>query len=42
MNLYVHHQISVESIQNIRTVAQLTKEDYFLKQFSKLIEVPYK
>lgn len=35
-------QIAVEAIQNIRTVAQLTKENYFYEQYCVLIEVPYK
>ncbi|CAF2677139.1 unnamed protein product [Rotaria sp. Silwood2] len=33
-------KITVESIQNIRTVAQLTKEDYFYKEYSKLLKIP--
>ncbi|CAF4091561.1 unnamed protein product, partial [Adineta steineri] len=29
-----------ETIQNIRTVVQLTKEDYFYEEYSKVLEIP--
>jgi ATP-binding cassette subfamily B (MDR/TAP) protein 1 len=32
----------VESIQNIRTVVQLTKEDYFYNEYCGLIKIPYR
>ncbi|CAF1420960.1 unnamed protein product [Rotaria sordida] len=35
-------KITVESIQNIRTVVQLTKEDYFYEQYCSLLEIPYR
>ncbi|CAF3575971.1 unnamed protein product [Rotaria sordida] len=35
-------KVTVESIQNIRTVIQLTKEDYFYEQYCLLLEVPYR
>lgn len=35
-------KITVESIQNIRTVVQLTKEDYFYEEYCRLINVPYR
>ncbi|CAF4892140.1 unnamed protein product [Rotaria sp. Silwood1] len=34
-------KVTVESIQNIRTVVQLTKEDYFYEQYCLLLEIPY-
>ncbi|CAF4169043.1 unnamed protein product [Rotaria sp. Silwood2] len=34
-------KVTVESIQNIRTVVQLTKEDYFYEQYCSLLEIPY-
>ncbi|CAF4073550.1 unnamed protein product, partial [Adineta steineri] len=33
---------AVEAISNIRTVAQLTKEQYFDDEYCRLLEVPYK
>ncbi|CAF1001909.1 unnamed protein product [Adineta steineri] len=35
-------KIAVETIQNIRTVVQLTKEDYFYEEYSKVLEIPYR
>lgn len=35
-------KISLSAIQNIRTVAQLTKEDYFDDQYSKLLDCPFR
>ncbi|CAF3736730.1 unnamed protein product [Rotaria magnacalcarata] len=35
-------KVSVESIQNIRTVVQLTKENYFHHEYSAYLEVPYR
>ncbi|CAF4425289.1 unnamed protein product, partial [Rotaria magnacalcarata] len=35
-------KVTVESIQNIRTVVQLTKEDYFYEQYCSLLQVPYR
>ncbi|CAF2682116.1 unnamed protein product [Rotaria sp. Silwood2] len=35
-------KVTVESIQNIRTVVQLTKEDYFYEQYCSLLEIPYR
>ncbi|CAF1200942.1 unnamed protein product, partial [Rotaria sordida] len=35
-------KITVESIQNIRTVIQLTKEDYFYKKYCLFLEIPYR
>ncbi|CAF3084747.1 unnamed protein product [Rotaria sp. Silwood2] len=35
-------KVTVESIQNIRTVVQLTKEDYFYEQYCSFLEIPYR
>ncbi|CAF3318444.1 unnamed protein product [Rotaria socialis] len=35
-------KVTVESIQNIRTVVQLTKEDYFYEEYCSLLQVPYR
>ncbi|CAF3502579.1 unnamed protein product [Rotaria sp. Silwood1] len=35
-------KITVESIQNIRTVVQLTKEDYFYEEYCSYLEIPYR
>ena len=35
-------KITVQSIQNIRTVVQLTKEDYFYEQYSILLDIPHR
>ncbi|CAF1942165.1 unnamed protein product [Rotaria magnacalcarata] len=35
-------KIAVESISNIRTVAQLTKEQYFGDEYCKLLDFPYR
>ncbi|CAF1472610.1 unnamed protein product, partial [Rotaria sordida] len=35
-------KVTVESIQNIRTVVQLTKEDYFYKKYCSFLEIPYR
>ncbi|CAF3678455.1 unnamed protein product [Rotaria sp. Silwood1] len=35
-------KVTVESIQNIRTVVQLTKEEYFYEQYCSLLENPYR
>ncbi|CAF4058606.1 unnamed protein product, partial [Adineta steineri] len=35
-------KIAVETIQNIRTVVQLTKEDYFYEEYSKVLEISYR
>lgn len=35
-------QLATESIDNIRTVAQLTKEQHFHEEYCKVIRVPYK
>lgn len=35
-------QIAIESIENIRTVAALTREDMFFKNFCNELETPYK
>ncbi|CAF1014116.1 unnamed protein product [Rotaria sordida] len=35
-------KVAVESIQNIRTVVQLTKEDYFYEQYCSFLEIPYR
>ncbi|CAF0798946.1 unnamed protein product [Adineta steineri] len=35
-------KIAVETIQNIRIVVQLTKEDYFYEEYSKVLEIPYR
>ncbi|CAF3438593.1 unnamed protein product [Rotaria socialis] len=35
-------KIAVESISNIRTVAQLTKEQYFADEYCKLLDFPYR
>ncbi|CAF1145696.1 unnamed protein product [Adineta ricciae] len=35
-------KVATESIQNIRTVIQLTKEDYFYQEYCSYIEVPYR
>ncbi|CAF4895872.1 unnamed protein product [Rotaria sp. Silwood1] len=34
-------QVTVESIQNIRTVVQLTKEDHFYEKYCSFLEIPY-
>ncbi|CAF1600417.1 unnamed protein product, partial [Didymodactylos carnosus] len=35
-------KITVEAIQNIRTVAQLTKEKHFGDEYTRLLDIPYK
>lgn len=40
--IVVSSQVSVESIQNIRTVMQLTKEDYFSQQYAQLLNIPFR
>lgn len=35
-------KISVEAVENIRTVVTLTKEDYFLNQYKSQTEIPLK
>ncbi|CAF3925575.1 unnamed protein product [Rotaria sp. Silwood1] len=34
-------KVTVESIQNIRTVVQLTKEDHFYEKYCSFLEIPY-
>ena len=34
--------MAVESISNIRTVAQLTKERHFGDEYCKLLDIPYR
>jgi len=34
-------QVAMEAIQNIRTVAQLTKEAYFYNQYSQILDILY-
>lgn len=34
--------MTVESMQNIRTVIQLTKEEYFCDKYNELINVPFR
>lgn len=35
-------QVAIESIENIRTVASLTREDMFYKKFLQELETPYR
>ncbi|CAF3688467.1 unnamed protein product [Adineta steineri] len=35
-------QVAIQSIQNIRTVVQLTKEDYFFEEYRRYIGIPYR
>ncbi|CAF5107781.1 unnamed protein product, partial [Rotaria sp. Silwood1] len=35
-------KLTVEAIQNIRTVAQLTKEDHFYNEYSRLLNIIYR
>jgi len=35
-------KIAVESIQNIRTVVQLSKEEHFYQEYSKLLDEIYR
>ncbi|CAF1523136.1 unnamed protein product, partial [Didymodactylos carnosus] len=35
-------KVAVEAIQNIRTVAQLTKEEHFGNEYAHLVDIPYK
>jgi len=35
-------QVAIESIENIRTVASLTREDMFYKKFKDALATPYK
>ncbi|CAF0812692.1 unnamed protein product [Didymodactylos carnosus] len=35
-------KVAVEVIQNIRTVAQLTKEEHFGNEYAHLVEIPYR
>ena len=41
-NLEETGKITNESISNIRTVATLSKEDYFVDKYNKKIDLPHK
>ncbi len=36
------HQVAIEAIENIRTVASLTKEETFVQWYNEKIKGPFK
>jgi len=38
----IYFKVAVEAIQNIRTVVQLSKEEYFYNEYSKLLDMVYR
>ncbi len=38
----IYFKVAVEAIQNIRTVVQLSKEEHFYNEYSKLLDMVYR
>ncbi len=36
------HQVAIETIENMRTVATLTKEELFFQEYARLTAEPFK
>ena len=41
-NMWLFPQIATDAIENIRTVASLSKEAHFVSEYNKLTDMPYK